>query len=311
MTRLGGHDGFTVVELMVSIAIALVVFASALTLLTVVLKDSRSNQLRNEAQDSARTVVDRLSRELRAAVAPGAGSALLEQDTAYDIVFRQSTRTSPYQMRVRYCLDASNTLWKQTQTMQSTTDALPDTTTCPSSAWSTQSIALGGCAAPPSSCARVTNRVGGDARPLFTYGPAGWATPSQIKLVELDLYVDENQNADTEPPATHVTSGIYLRNDLAPPTAAFTVVPTTVTKTTRSLQLNASSSIDPNGQVLSYAWYTGGTCASPSGPLASGATSQEPPPQGPFTVGTNQTYLLVVTDTAGLSNCQSQMVTVQ
>ena len=306
MIRPAEQDGFTLVELLVSMAIALVVFGAAVTLLGVTLRDSRSLQLRNEAQDSARNIVDRISRELRSSVAASTGSALIEQSNPYDLVFREAAPTSPYQTRVRYCLDANSTLWRQTKAMQSSTDPLPDTSSCPSSAWDTQTVELGSCQAPPAPCARVTNEVGGDNRPLFTYGP----DPSQIRLVEVSVYVDENQSSDSEPPATHLTTGIYLRNSLAAPQANFTLSPNPVTNAT-PIQLNASSSTDPNGQVLSYQWYTGGSCATPSSPLAVGGTSQEPPPQGPFPSGTTMTYLLVVTDTAGLSSCaQPQSVTI-
>lgn len=315
MKRAGEQEGLTLVEMLVSIAIGLLVFGTALTLLNVTLRDSRASQLRNEAQDGARTAIDRMSRELRTAVASSTGSALLEQATPYDMVFREVmpsnvTAANPSgQIRVRYCLDANNTLWRQTQTMQTATDALPDVGSCPSASWDPGPfVELGNCAAPPAPCTRITNEVGGDNRPLFTYGPVGWSDPSQIKLVEMSLYVDENQNPDTEPPATHLTSGIYLRNSLAAPLANFTWSKP-VTSTT-PIQLNASSSTDPNGQVLSYQWYNGGSCAAPSNPLPVGGTSQEPPPQGPFPTGTNETYVLVVTDTAGLSQCFAQTVTV-
>jgi hypothetical protein len=305
--RLGDEDAFTIVELLVAAAIGLFLLGGVLTVMTNFFRDSRSNQIRNEAQDNARTVIDRISRELRSAVAPSVGSALLEEQDPYGIVFREATTIAPYQVRIRYCLDQNNTLWRQTQTLETASDPLPDTSVCPSSAWTSQYVELGNCSAPPTACAQATNRVGGDTtRPLFTPIPTG-ATGSQIKGLEVSLYVDENQSPDTEPPATHLTSGIDLRNNVAAPTAQFTLSPTPVTHTT-PIQLNASLSTDPQGQVLGYQWYTTGSCPTPS--VTPFSTVQSPPPQGPFAVGTNITYLLVVTDTAGLPNCASQSVSV-
>ena len=118
----------------------------------------------------------------------------------------------------------------------------------------------------------VTNEIGGGTtRPLFAYGPTGWTSTSQIKQVQVSLYVDRNPGH--LPGATQLTSGIYLRNEPAAPVADFTPTLITVTPRTRNVQLNGSAASDPQGQALSYQWYSGAAC--PTSGLISGATTQQ------------------------------------
>jgi hypothetical protein len=106
-----------------------------------------------------------------------------------------------------------------------------------------------------------------------------------------------------------LTSGIYLRNELAPPVSNFTVTQIAVSSTVRDLQLNGSASSDPNGQALTYQWFDGGSCPSPSGAIT-GATAQQTD-AGNFNTNQTVTFSLVVTNTGGLSNCASQAVPIQ
>jgi hypothetical protein len=80
--------------------------------------------------------------------------------------------------------------------------------------------------------------------------------------------------------------------------------------------LNGSASTDPNGQSLSYQWYAnaGSTgCASsttgPSSGALSGGTTENYQ-AGTYAANTTETFALVVTDTQGLTNCNSQTVTI-
>jgi prepilin-type N-terminal cleavage/methylation domain-containing protein len=316
MMRAKDQRGFTLVELLVASAISLIVMACAVTILTVILHDNRYDNARASAQADAQTMVDRLSRELRSASAPSAGSAgLLAQATPYDTAF-QTVNAAPgsapagnpaNQIWVRYCLDGNDTLWRQSTAPSSTTSAAPSTSACPStsSAWVTASgrpccIELND----------VTNEIGGDTRPLFTFGPSGWTSISQISSVQVKLYVDKDPGH--QPGPTELTSGIYLRNELASPTASFTAVPTP-NQQGADVMLNGSPSSDPNGQVLSYQWYKGVTCPTPpsSAPTSgaiSGATSQVYD-AGQFPAG-SQTFALTVTNSGGLTNCTSQEVAI-
>lgn len=310
MSYAADQRGFTLIELLVAMLITTVVMGVVVAILTVVLNDNRYDQFRDDAQANAQTLIDRISRDLRNAAATSAGSAgLLEKAAPYDLVFEtvNATPGTPPagdpadQIRVRYCLDSNNTLWRQTQTLQTPTDAIPDTSTCPDTSnttgtvWGTKYAELND----------VTNEIGGDTtRPLFTYGPSGWTITSQIKSVEVHLYVDKNPGHLPGP--TDLTSGIYLRNELAPPVASFSVTQTAVSGGA-DVQLNGSASSDPNGQALSYQWYDSGSCSAPSGALS--ATGQQVD-AGDFTANASETFLLVVTDTGGLTNCSPQTVTI-
>lgn len=316
ITHARDQRGFTLIEMLVAMVISLIVMASAIAILTVILRDSRYDNFRDSAQADARTMVDRLSRELRSASAPSAGSpGLLAKAASYDIAF-QTVNPAPgsapsgnpaNQIWVRYCLDGNNTLWRQSTTPSSTTAVLPDTGACPStsSAWVAGS---GPCCVELND---VTNEIGGDTtRPLFTFGPSGWSDLSQIKSIQLNLWVDKNPGH--RPGATDLVSGIYLRNELSPPTASFVAIPTT-NQQGADVQLNGSLSSDPNGQVLSYQWYEGVSCPTPSSAPASGAISgatTQVYDAGQFTAGLQPTFALAVTNTGGLTSCNSQQVTI-
>ena len=314
MTPLRDEQGMTLIELLVAMLISTIVMGVLVGILTVVFNDSKNANLRSQAQADAQSLIDRMSRDLRNAASTSAGtSGLLEKAASYDVVFEAvnaSGGSAPSgdpadQIRVRSCLDSSDTLWRQTQTLATPTDAIPDTSTCPSTSkatgtsWSTKYAEL----------SDVTNEIGGDTtRPLFTYGPSGWTDISQIKSVEVHLIVDRNPGHLPGP--IDLTSGVYLRNELAPPTASFTSHKTAETQGT-DIYLNGSASSDPNGQTLTYQWYSGVTCpasgGAPSSGAISGATSQQ------FDAGTftsSQTFALAVTNSGGLSNCTSSQVTV-
>ncbi|HWD76676.1 MAG TPA: prepilin-type N-terminal cleavage/methylation domain-containing protein [Solirubrobacteraceae bacterium] len=310
--------GFTLIELLVAMVISMIVMGSAVAILTVILNDNRYDNLRDGAQADAQTMVDRLSRELRSASAPSAGSGgLLAKATSYDISFATVNATPgsaptgnpANQIWVRYCLDGNDILWRQSTTPSSTTSTVPDTSACPStsSAWVT--------AASSACCVElndVTNEIGGDTtRPLFTFGPSGWSSVSQINSVQLNLYVDKNPGH--RPGPRELMSGIYLRNELASPTANLTALPTT-NQQGADVQLNGSLSFDPNGQVLSYQWYEGVSCptppsSAPSSGAIPGATTQLYD-AGEFPARSQPLFALAVTNTGGLTNCNSQQVTI-
>jgi prepilin-type N-terminal cleavage/methylation domain-containing protein len=331
MISLRDERGFTLIELLVAMVISFIVMGSVVTVLTVFLNDNRNDQYRDQATADSQVMIDRLGRDLRSAASPTPGSSgLLAEAGAYDIGF-QSVNATPgtapsgnatNQMWVRYCLDANNTVWRQTTAPSNTTSTFPDALTtvskvpvdsapCPStnSQWITTSSGASCCI----ELNDVTNTIGGDNRPLLTYGPSGYQDnnydTSQIKSVEVDLFVDKNPGHLPGP--TELTSGIYLRNELAAPQAAF--VPNKIAQSGGAdVQLNGSSSSDPNGQVLSYQWYEGSTCVSPTQAPSSGAIAGATTQQYDAGVQPNGSYVfsLVVTNTGGLSSCTSQVVTV-
>ncbi len=303
MTRWGGHDGLTLVELLVGLTITVLVFGLVLTSLDVFQRNNRIDQLRNEAQDNARSAIELITRELRNVSAPSKGAAgALEQAFSYELVFQTVSSSQIFggenktnQMRVRYCLDASTstseTLWRQTQTWTSAgAPAVPSTSTCPSSSWSTQSALA----------RNITNKISGQDRGLFIYGPSANPTElSEIRSVETDLFINVSPS-QAHPGESELKDGVFLRNSLSPPEARFTITQLGI----HQVLLNGSASSDPNGQALSYQWSLDGS------PM-SGATSQQYESRvGQVTEGSH-VFALKVTDTAGLSDSEEKAATIK
>jgi type II secretory pathway pseudopilin PulG len=293
MRRLSEQRAVTLVELLVGMAMALVAFGAVLTSLDVFARANRTDLLRNETQDTARSAIDRLSRDLRNIAAPSKGAAgALEEAEPYSLVFQTVSSGQVFggenksnQLRVRYCLDASTamneTLWRQTQTWTTASaPAMPATSECPGTAWPTKTRLV----------SYVTNEISNQSRPLFLYGAS---EPAKIKQVELDLFINIKPS-QAHPGETELKDGIFLRNSLGAPVASFTLTQVG----NHQVLLNGSASSDPNGQALSYQWYLDGTALT-------GATTQQyetpaPPTPGSLTTGSH-TFKLTVTDTAGLS----------
>jgi type II secretory pathway pseudopilin PulG len=289
MTRLRDERGLTLVEMIVAVGLTLLVFGLVLTSLDVFQRNNTTDHLRQEAQDKARSAIDRLTGELRNVAAPSKGAAgALEEASAYSLVFQSVSSSQVFggenksnQMRVRYCLNASTptneTLWREAQTWTtSTAPVAPSTAQCPSAApaWSIKSQLV----------SNVTNEMG-QSRPLFYYDSGELA---KIKSVEADIFINVKP-ASAHPGETELKDGVLLRNSLGPPVARFTV---TVVGNHQVL-LNGSASSDPNGQPLIYQWYMDGAALS-------GGTSQQYE-SGEIKPTGSHTFKLKVTDTAGLS----------
>jgi prepilin-type N-terminal cleavage/methylation domain-containing protein len=292
-----GEQGFSLVEMLVTLVITTVIFGATLTVLDAFQRNNRNATLRNEAQDTARNVLDGLARGLRSVTAPTTKSpGALEQATAYSITF-ETVDTSQVAgganasnaMRVRYCLSNSNpsreTLWKQVKRWTTAqAPEVPTATTCPdlnATDWDTSAQLV----------TQVTNRIGGQPRPLFVYTAS--ATP-QIVTVQTNLYVDLSPG--TGPGETQLTSGVSLRNANRPPIVSFTA-----TQIHGHVLLNASESRDPDGLALIYKWSDGSTT------LPSTAQQYE---TGELTKGSSHTFTLEVGDPGRLSSSTSQTVTI-
>ena len=310
MSRLRSQRGMTLVEMLVGMTLSLILFGAVVGLLEVFMRSNTVDQNRNEIQDRARSGVNILTRQLRNVAAPSAGQAgALELAGPYDLIFQTVDSSNTWggsnasnQIRVRYCLSTIATgastsnaiLYRQTQTWTAASaPAMPSTSSCPGTGWSTTN---------PGDYQvvdHVTNEINSQNRPVFTYAPIGATGSSQINDVEVDLFLDPNPG---KPPGeTELKTGIYLRNDFAAPIASFYV-----TQPNGQIQLDASSSTDPNGQALSYQWAVNGSAVS-------GATTQQwiaGTDSTNFTKGSTYTFTLTVTSTGGLSTSTSQSVTI-
>jgi prepilin-type N-terminal cleavage/methylation domain-containing protein len=301
------QEGFTLIEVLVSMALAMVVFGATLTALDTFQANNRVNVLRNETQDNARSAVDRLARELRNVAAPKSEPELpgaLEQAEEYSIVFQTIDSAAPEAgskntsnaMRVRYCLNDSSpsneVLWRQvTKWKGATTPEIPSAATCPDLAvkdWESTTRLVD----------HVTNRAGGQSRPLFVYGPAGWKELAQIATVAPNVYLNVNPG-QRRPGESQLTSTVNLRNANRQPIASFTV-----TEKNGQVLLNASESVDPDGLALSYQWSEGATEGAT--PLPSTAQQYEKAVQSKKTY----TFWLKVTDPGGLTSSTKRTVTI-
>lgn len=312
MRPLGDQAGFTLVEMLVGMIMSLIIFSAGLTLLDTFQHQNQLDEQRSVVQDSARTTIDRMTRQLRNVAAESPTSAgALERSGPDDLVFQTvQPNGTPYgganatnQMRVRYCLDSSTpsngTLYMQTQTW--TTVAGPSVPTdngmCPapaSSGWQTKTVVV----------TNVTNGIVNQSRPVspvFTYAPLGSTAPAQINFVDVDLFLNLSPGKPQD--ETEMKSGIFLRNSFASPIASFSV-----DQTTANVTLNASTSSDPNGQALTFQW-------SLNGSVVTTATGQQwvagPRDSTTFPAGSTQTFSLTVTSSGGLSATTSQTVTIQ
>jgi type II secretory pathway pseudopilin PulG len=293
MTAARSASGFTLIETLVSMAMAIVVFGATLSVLDVFQRSNQSDIQRNEAQDSTRTAIDALARELRNGAAPSSLTpGALEKAGRYSIVFQTiepTTKPLPSgdlnktnAIRVRYCLNRSEpsneVLWKQTAKWETEkAPELPTVSTCPDEADYQTKVRVS---------RYIVNTNGGrTSAPLFTYVPANWTNVGQITAVEPNIYLDVNPGH--QPGETQLTSSIDLRNENRAPAASFTA-----TELGYKVQLNASQSTDPDGLALKYTWWNN----SERIPSTSPETEV-----GPFTPGSTQAFTLEVTTPSGLT----------
>lgn len=314
MRRLNDEAGFSLIELLVGMTMMLIVFGAVLLVLQVFQKDAASDQSRNEAQASARTTIDRLSRDLRNVASPVGGvTNSLQRATPYDLIF-QTVSAGPVissgdptnQVWVRYCVptgvSAAANLYRELDPPPSSTAALPampTTTACPgtTTSWPTQRVVV----------PYVSNTSDSPNHALFICGsptltgnlcPTGNTATSNIKTVEADIFVAP----PSAPKEVEITGGVDLRNSLLAPVGGFNV-----TEVGGHVWLDGSASYDPNGQALSYQWYadgatlSGGTSVQFDAGIVCPSTSWSS--NCTYVAGTTHTFQLVVSDTAGLTNC--------
>lgn len=277
----------TLIELAVASFISLVILGATLTAFTSLVSRSTAAERQTEIETRARQGVDRLARQLRNLASPAdvitsvttsTQPKSVDRNLPYDIVFKDIADSRPAGSlnsanvrRVRYCLQtagavpgsgfsaspARGVLWAQTQTWTTALPpAMPGTTDCPGTGWTTQQIAAD----------YVTNRNTAPERALFRYtGDSGLVTATtddareRISRVEATVIVDEDTLR--EPQSAQLTSSVILRNQNRAPIArfTFTLLNPLLTPTTCSVQLNGSASEDPESKPLEYEWVIDGT----------------------------------------------------
>ena len=288
MSRLRDESGFTLVELLISLVLFSIILGATLTLLESFPRQTADERVRHDSRDLVRTAVDRLAKPLRTAVQTSAGMVELNGDD--DLVYQSvgptppggtDTNTTGLQ-RVRICLDpASGKVWRYTQTFTGTSPTLP-TQNCDG----TQGAYNGGVRLVT---ANVSN---GASRPLFTYDyKSGGTTAADVQGIQINLGIDAN-GSQRLPGESQLTTAISLRNVARAPTASFTCA-----LISGRAVCDASSSFDPAGQPLTYAWSVGDNGATP---VASGSDVR-------FTktgllTGHSYQFVLTVTNAANLSN---------
>jgi Tfp pilus assembly protein PilW len=270
--RLLDERGITLIEMLIASVVSLIILGSTMSIVIVMARHTATAGRQNDAQQTARSTLDNVARELRNMASPttliGTPDVTtvprsIDRDLPTDLIFKDvdqiqpaGSLNKPNVRRVRYCLDASKptngTLYLQTQTW--TTAAMPSAptdTACPGAGWTTTTKAA----------TNVTNGSGN--RAIFTYsGNNGTITAtdstsrSEISRVSAMLYVNVAPNPTAA--ETQLSTSVFLRNQNREPIASLTGSQV-LNSTTRTIQLNGSSSEDPEGQTLTYQWFMDGT----------------------------------------------------
>jgi len=236
--------------LMVAIVLMLLIVGATLTTFGSFAHNRQDLEVRNDAQDRARTAIDRLARELRNLASPTpAQPQAIDFAGPFDLVFKTVDPNPPSGglnsaniKRMRYCLDArvpnAASIVVQTQTWTSAEPAaVPSTSACPGSGWDSGEILAGA----------VTNRAAGQSRAVFEFDST---VLTDIESVRVNLFTDVDYVRG--PRETQISTGVFLRNQNRKPVASFTATPSG-----QGIVLNGSASADPEGEPLKYVWYDG------------------------------------------------------
>ena len=255
--RFRGDRGFTLVELMIVMGLALVVLAATLTTFTKLVRNARDTDRRAETAELARNSLDMTARQLRNLAKRVNNSNVILRAESNDFIFQTS---DPARTWVRYCLDTTSggatttrARLRMGRTAGSTVTATMSTAaSCPGTGWDATEVVAD----------YVVNRIGGLTRPVFSYycldGTTNCVNPAnptytldQIVNTNISLAVDNTPL--TGPKEMVVATSVHMRNQNQVPVAAFEAV--RQPSPARTMQFNGSASTDYEGRTLQYHWF--------------------------------------------------------
>lgn len=312
MSFLKREHGFTLIEGLVAMACAVIVFGATLTILEVYMRQSKGVTQRFDAQNQARLAVDRIVRQLRNVASPLTAPKLLERATQYDLVFQTigaaNGANTAGTMRVRYCVPQDTTsgrasneeLISQTETWSASTPPADPwssdpsvTIPCPDTTFTQQPNGVVVANSVINRYKRSTDIA------AFTYNNgldgnqvATTELPS-ISTIQVNLLV--NPTPTVSGAATQVQSSAYLRNKEHQPVAYITPSYTG----NGGVVLNGGTSYSPDGEQLTFQWSCLTGCSSSASTTLSNATDGLVPWQPG---AGNYTVQLIVKDENGLTS---------
>jgi prepilin-type N-terminal cleavage/methylation domain-containing protein len=285
--------GVTLTELLAAMAVAVVLFGAAVTTFVTFLGTSTRSDQEAQAQDTARSTIERITSQLRNAMSTGAtGSQPIQSVSDFNLVFLApannvvASTTNPRGLAYyRYCLgnvnNKSEQLWHQTAAYHSTSQATaPATSTCPDVAWPNKIRVA----------SHVINRSA-PVTPLFV--PT--TVSGEVTQVAINARVDWNM--DTRPVATELRSEASVRNLNRGPTAALSCQGLAGGRAV----CDASGSSDPDGHALGYGWKVDTTT------LATEKTYRLD--YSPLSKG-NHSVTVTVTDSGGTTSTMTRSVVI-
>jgi prepilin-type N-terminal cleavage/methylation domain-containing protein len=256
-----GEEGFSLIELLVAMAIVTFVVMATISAFVAFHKNERVNRLANESQDQARLTLERMASQLRNLASPtDYVPASVEKAEPYDLVFLTVDAVKPATSanarnikRVRYCVgpvvNGKAPLIRQQQTWQVVN---------PPPSYSTGSCSAsgaGGWENTQVAASDVVNTVQSPAMPIFQYTP-GPSPVTSITAIRADLWVDVNPGQS--PKAVNLDTGVFLRNQNRQPVASCATP--IYAGTGKQVALNGSGSVDPEGfNLKEFRWYLDGS----------------------------------------------------
>ena len=284
--RPGERGEVSLTSVLMACTLLVVVLGATLGMFEGFIAKAGDQTRRTDSQDAARSAVDRIARDLRNLASPTPDQPqAVDLALGRDLIFKTVDSAGPNAglnatntKRVRYCLDGAGSLREQTQTWTTATiPAVPSASGCPAAGWD------------PGSAIAATSLVNGTTDPVFTYNSA---VLTDISAIHVELLVDTD--VARLPPATSLSTGVFLRNQNRRPTASFSWAPTS-----GGVVLNGSASVDPEGDPLEYRWFNGAT------QVGTGITFT----YTPLAAGSVHQIRLEVSDPAGLTASTTQSVT--